>query len=265
MVVMVIVRHYSHSVNELLDKKSETVLPSHTCKYELSDRFQAFFKEKIMNIRKTFTIAQRNYTDSVECNTVLNDFEPTTEDEIHTIISEYGINCSPDDPVPAYLLKNNIELFIPIWLDIVNLSLEQGSMDLLKTAILIPLIKELDEMIDKDVLKNYRPVSNLTFLSKLIERVVAVRLESHMNNFGLHSNKQFGYKKNHSTEVLLLKIMNNLLASCDKKVPTVLLLLDLSAAFDTVDQKKLLKILHNERGIRDTALAWFKSYLISRT
>ena len=138
-------------------------------------------------------------------------------------------------------------------------------MDLLKTAILIPLIKELDEMIDKDVLKNYRPVSNLTFLSKLIERVVAVRLESHMHNFGLRSNKQFGYKKNHSTEVLLLKIMNNLLASCDKKVPTVLLLLDLSAAFDTVDQKKLLKILHDEIGIRDTALAWFKSYLISRT
>ena len=124
-------------------------------------------------------------------------------------------------------------------------------MDLLKTAILNPLIKELDEMIDKDVLKNYRPVSNLTFLSKLIERVVAVGLESHMNNFGLHSNKQFGYKKNHSTEVLLLKIMNNLLASCDKKVPTVLLLLDLSTAFDTVDQKKLLKILHDEIGIRD--------------
>ena len=64
-----------------------------------------------MNIRKTFTTAQRNYTYSVECNTVLNDFEPSTEDEIHTIISEYGINCSPDDPVPAYLLKNNIEFY----------------------------------------------------------------------------------------------------------------------------------------------------------
>ena len=100
---------------------------------------------------------------------VLQAFEPATEDEIHSIIATYGINCSPDDPVPASILKNNLDTFVPIWLDIVDLSLSHGSMDCLKNAILTPLIKALDELLDVDVLKNYRPVSNLVFLSKLIE------------------------------------------------------------------------------------------------
>ena len=252
-------------VNELLDKKSESVLPSHNCKKELANRFQSYFKEKIMNIRKSFQPAQSSQIFTEECNVALNAFGLCTEDELRAIISEYGVNCSPEDPIPLSLLKNNIETFIPIWLNIVNLPLEQGSMDLLKNAILNPLIKELDESIDKDILKNYRPVSNLTFISKLIERVVAIRLETHMNIAGLYSTKQFGYKKNHSTELLLLNILNNLLKSCDKKMANVLLLLDLSAAFDTVDQNKLLKILQFEIGIKGSALSWFKSYLLNRT
>ena len=122
-------------------------------------------------------------------------------------------------------------------------------------AIVMPLIKEQDEMIDTDILKNYRPVSNLVFLSKLIERVVAMRIEGHMDRYRLHSINQFGYRKNHSTEMLLLKVVNDLLISSDKKIPTLLMLLDLSAAFDTVDQRRLLQILENEIGIRGTVLA----------
>ena len=146
-----------------------------------------------------------------------------------------------------------------------NLSLSQGSMDCLKNAILCPLIKELDELIDTDVLKNYRPVSNLAFVSKLIERVVAIRLETHMSKHGLHSTKQYGYKNNFSTEMLLMKIVNDLLVACDQKKPTIVLFLDLSAAFDTVDQSKLLDILHKEIGICGVALDWFKSFLCGRT
>ena len=81
----------------------------------------------------------------------------------------------------------------------------------------------------------------------------------------LHSNKQYGYKKDYSTEMLLVKIVDQLLMECDNKNPTLLLLLDLSAAFDTVDQNKLLKILHNEIGIRGKALEWFASYLTNRS
>ena len=65
--------------------------------------------------------------------------------------------------------------------------------------------------------------------------------------------------------MLLVKIVNDLFIACDKKIPTLILLLDLSATFDTVDQKKLLEILWNDVGIHGTAYSWFKSYLLKRT
>ena len=81
----------------------------------------------------------------------------------------------------------------------------------------------------------------------------------------LYSDHQYGYRKGHSTETLLLKVVNDLLLACDGHKPTILMLLDLSAAFDTVDQKKLLQILRNEIGIIGTALKWFESFLVGRS
>ena len=104
-----------------------------------------------------------------------------------------------------------------------------------KSAVIIPLIKDLGSLVDKEIYKNYRPVSNLLFLGKLIERVVDIRLDNHMTVNKLQDNHQFGYKKYHSTETLLLKIVNNLLLSCDDNMPSVVLLLDLSVAFDTIN------------------------------
>ena len=107
----------------------------------------------------------------------------------------------------------------------------------------------MNELMDKDNLKNYRPVSNLQFVGKLIERIVAIRLNKHMSDNDLNSDFQYGYKKDNSTETLLLKVINNLLISCDNQIPTILMLLDLSTAFDTVDQEKLLNILKFEIGV----------------
>ena len=254
-------------LNKLVGKKHEAVLPSHESTIQLAERFKFYFKDKITKIRKCFS--KTNYHHQNSCfpigHTPLTTFEHATEEEITKIIKSHGINCSPGDPVPLLLLKNNLNLFIPIWTDLVNLSLDQGSIECLKSAILIPLIKELDELVDTEVLKNYRPVSNLLFLSKLIERVVAIRLESHMNTNNLHSDKQYGYKKGHSTEMLLIKVVNDLFIACDKNTNSVLMLLDLSAAFDTVDQRKLLGILYHEIGIQEVAYKWFESFLIQRT
>ena len=119
--------------------------------------------------------------------------------------------------------------------------------------------------LDTDDFKNFRPVSNLQFLGKLIERVVLKRLNEHLSNNNLNVPNQYGYKKGHSTESILIKITNDLLIASDKNSATVLLLLDLSAAFDTVDIDKLLLILCNEIGIKGKALLWFKSFLTSRS
>ena len=75
----------------------------------------------------------------------------------------------------------------------------------------------------------------------------------------------YGYKLNHSTEFLMMKVVNNLLVACDEKKPTTVLLLGLSASFDTVDQEKLLRILKDEIGVEGTALKWFRSFLTERT
>ena len=252
-------------VNELLDKKKSSVLPSHTCSKELASRFNTYFKEKIKKIRESFPPHSAKSTASEFTGTYLEEFKPATEEEIRTIIKDHGLKCSPEDPVPAQLLKTCTDMFIPIWLDLVNLSLEQGSIECLKSAVLLPLIKELDSAINTEILKNYRPVSNLQFLGKLIERVVGIRLDDHMVTNNLHSSKQYGYKIDHSTELLMTKVVNDLLLGCDKKLPSLVMFLDLSAAFDTVDQNKLLDILHDQIGVRGTALKWFSSFLLGRT
>ena len=95
--------------------------------------------------------------------------------------------------------------------------------------------------------------------------MVAKRLKHHMQLNDLETDNQYGYKKGHSTETILVKITNDILIASDKKTATVLLLLDLSAAFDTVDVDRLLGILFSEIGIRGTALKWFSSFLKNRS
>ena len=244
-------------VNQLIDSnKKEVVLPTASSEKELADKFLVFFKEKIEKIRATFTrtsekanVPQRDFEGQL-----LFEFEPTNVEEVREIVMQHEIKCSPEDPVPVKLLSSSIDIFIPFWVDIVNLSLETGDMDGMKSAVVNPLIKELSSIVDTENFKNYRPVSNLLLVSKIVERVVQKRLEEHMTRNRLCSSKNYGYKKAHSTELLLLKVVDDLFTSFDKNIPTVVILSDLSAAFDTVDHKKLLEILEKEIEIRGTAL-----------
>ena len=132
----------------------------------------------------------------------------------------------------------------------------------LKEAILIPLIKKA--CLDPEIFNHFRPISNLTYLSKLMEKVVATRLFDHMTTNGLHECLQSSYKKYHSTETALTCIHDDILWAVDEKQCVILLLLDLSAAFDTIDHDMLLSRLWKYIGLRDTALNWFKSYLSQR-
>ena len=252
-------------MNELIDNKKVTVLPKSDSELNLANQFQVFFREKIEKIRSTFTPSTSTEIHKQSCPRKLSTFEPTTAEEVTEIVKSFGIKCSPEDPAPAALLSADIDTFVPFWVDIVNLSLETGSMDGLKNAIVIPLIKELTSLTDTENFKNYRPVSNLLYISKIIEPVFDKRLHEHMVRNCLLMDKNYGYEKNHSTELSLLKVVNDLYESFDRNTPAVLVLLDLSAAFDTVDHDKLLEILENEIGVVDVALDWFRSFLKGRT
>ncbi len=101
-------------------------------------------------------------------------------------------------------------------------------------------------------------------MGKLIERVVLRRLNTHLDANNLNIANQSGYKKSHSTETLLIRVVNDLLIASSESKATIVMLLDLSAAFDTVDHDKLLNILKHELGITGTAWKWFHSFLTGR-
>ena len=252
-------------MNSLLDNNKETVLPTSQSDQVLANKFQTSFSEKIEKIRASIDKpAHEEASSAIPPNIIipLSKLEPATADEIREIIKSFPIKCSPDDPLPASVVKET--LLITYWVEIMNLS-EMSSMESLKKAVIFPLIKGLGSLVDKEIFKNYRPVSNLLFLSKLVERIVDSRLEKHFTRNNLHAPHQFGYKKDHSTEALLLKIVDRLQIVGDKGYASVVLLLDLSAAFDTVDHMKMLEILHNQFGVTGSALNWFESFLIGRT
>uniref|UniRef100_A0A8C6LN66 Reverse transcriptase domain-containing protein n=1 Tax=Nothobranchius furzeri TaxID=105023 RepID=A0A8C6LN66_NOTFU len=111
---------------------------------------------------------------------------------------------------------------------------------------------------------NYRPISNLPFLSKVLEKIVAIQVFEYLNTNALFEEFQSGFREYHSTETALVRVTNDILMASDKNLESVLVLLDLSAAFDTVDQNVLLGRLEHVVGIKGTSLGWFKSYLSDR-
>ena len=132
----------------------------------------------------------------------------------------------------------------------------------LKRAFLTPLIKKI--ILDAEIFKNYRPVSNLSFLSKLIERIVCVQLVNHLDKNGLYEVFQSAYRQLHSTETALLRVQNDILQAVDCRGGAILVHLDLSAAFDTIDHEKLVRTLDEYCGIKEDPLKWFLSYLKGR-
>ncbi|KAI2646016.1 hypothetical protein H4Q32_024005 [Labeo rohita] len=118
--------------------------------------------------------------------------------------------------------------------------------------------------LDPNKLINYRPISNLPFLLKILEKVVSSQLSSFLQKNDICEDFQSGFRPYHSTETALIRVTNDLLLSSDRGCISLLVLLDLSAAFDTVDHNILLNRLENYVGISGSALAWFKSHLSDR-
>ncbi len=125
-----------------------------------------------------------------------------------------------------------------------------------------PLIKK--PQLDPSELANYRPISNLPFMSKILEKVVSAQLCSFLQKNDLCEEFQSGFRPRHSTETALVKITNYLLLASDQGCISLLVLLDLSAAFDTIDHDILVDRLQNYTGIQGQALRWFRSYLSDR-
>ena len=158
------------------------------------------------------------------------------------------------DPIPTNILKALLDILIKSITTIIDLSLESGTFPLsFKEAHVTPLLKKSNLPVNNR--KNYRPVSNLSFISKIIEKVVSNRLQAHINSNKLNNPMQSAYRKFHSTETALLRVHNDFSVSLDKGHVTALTLLDLSAAFDTIDHNTLTNRLAEWYGVSGMALA----------
>ena len=190
----------------------------------------------------------------------LTSFNELSLDQLKKIM--FSMNSKSDilDPIPVWLLKENFDILGSVLLKIVNMSLNSSNFPTtLKQATMRPLIK--DENGNKDDLKNYRPISNTAFLAKLLEKCALEQINCHINGNDLHSVYQSAYRPKHSCETVLLKLTNDIQVSMNRGQMTALVLLDLSAAFDTIDQKLLLERVEQDYGISGNVLAWLKSYL----
>jgi len=142
--------------------------------------------------------------------------------------------------------------------NIINSSLQSSTVPLeFKKAVVSPLLKK--QNLDVNIFSNYRPISHLPFLSKVLEKIVATQLTEHliMNNlFDLQS----AYRADFSTKTALIKITDDILTNLDKNIPTALIMIDMSSAFDTIGHKILLNRLSKSFGLRNNVLNWFNSY-----
>ena len=167
------------------------------------------------------------------------------------------------DPLPASIMNDCTDVLLPVLTKVISISTETANVPVqLKEAMIRPKLKK--ESLDHEVYSNFRPISNLKFISKMIQKAVSYQLTNYLRDNDLEESLQSAYKTFHSTETALVKAHNDIVSAIDNQAYIILLLLDLSAAFDTVDHKILLQRLSCRFGINGKALRWLKSYLENR-
>jgi len=187
--------------------------------------------------------------------------EKTSVDEILTIVkSMNGKKSVSDDNLSTFFIKHVISEIITPLNHIFNLSLSQGIFPTcFKTSKIIPIFKKGS----REEISNYRPISLLSPLSKILEKIMAIRLKSFLQKNNLLTDKQYGFRPHHSTELALLEFAQNILNNMNKKILTVGLFIDLAKAFDLIDHDLLIHKL-DSYGVRGAANSWIKSYLNDR-
>ena len=254
-------------MQDLIYKPKGKALPTNIPVEDLPDIICEFFVTKIRKIQSKLNSDDQQLDSEVDTSNPVNElfaFDTATEEEIEKIIKASPTKSCALDAIPTFLLKQCLDVLLPCLTTIVNQSLSSASVPVaLKQAMVTPLLKKPSA--DPDVLSNNRPVSNLPFISKVLEKVVSARLSIHKKENNLYENFQSAYRSGHSTETALLRVQNDILRAIDSGKCVFLVLLDLSAAFDTVTHDVMLDRLKSRFGITGDAQRWIASYLKERS
>ena len=253
------------TVNKILCR-DVTIAPSEMITDHTPSSFAVFFKDKIEKVRKLTSNLKKPAVKkcALDGTKFLSQFSICNEDDVKKIVLASPAKSCCLDCIPTNIFKKFIDIFLPFLNSFINLCLSSSSFPkTFKHAIVSPRLKKA--CLDKNDIANYRPVSNLSFLSKLIERIAAKQLLSHLTLNNLMPECQSGYRNFHSTETALLDVSSELFAATDAQNVSLLALLDMSSAFDCVDHTLLLEKLSCSFGIEGTVAKWFESYLSERT
>ena len=234
-----------------------------TNKQIIVDKFNEYFTKVGSSLAENITVPlNKSFTDYLlSPNSHTFSFEKVSQEYVSKIIetlkpkSSSGIDGISNKLLK--LIKNGI--LVPLTL-IINQAIENGIFpDRLKIAKVIPLFKTNEDYL----FENYRPISVLPSLSKILERVMHSQLVSYFSRFNLFYDKQYGFRSSHSTELAALEITNRIINSMDKKEVPLAIFLDLSKAFDTIDHNILLHKLCYY-GVKDKSLKLITNYLFNR-
>jgi len=234
----------------------------------MSQKAADFFMAKVVNVKSAVLAMKAQLaSDQQHQQRVavpqLDILFPTTTEEVSRLIARLPNKTSPLDYVHTSVLKACSDVFAPLISTLANLSFAEGLFpDRFKLAQVTPLLKKAG--LDTSEPSNYRPISNLNTISKIIERVCLVRLLPHIAATGNFNPLQSAYRKQHSTETALLKILDDLNKVVNSRNTAVLIGLDLSAAFDTIEHDILVNRLRTVFGVSGVALDWIETYMRGR-
>ena len=250
--------------NQLLFRNIMPPLPLSNSDLQLAMDSNKFFCDKINRIMvglSTSTVkTNTNYIeDGYETKHRFDTFQTLNDEEVLRNINKSATKSCEIDALPIHLLKQHKDIVLPSIVNIVNASLQSRTMPAnMKSALVRPLLKKLGLPLIK---KNYRPVSNLSYISKVIEWAVCNQLTRYVETTGKLEECQSAYRDGHSTETALLKVKTDFLNIIDDKGVMCLVLLDLSVAFDTITHDILLNRLKHPFGVTGKVLDWIRSYL----
>ena len=199
-----------------------------------------------------------SYVKSVNNSIVLTD---VTSTEVRNVIASLKNSSSGYDEFPPFVGKSCVEAYIKPLTHLINLSLKSGVFPSeLKLAKVVPIFKAGDT----SAINNYRPISVLSFFSKVYEKIVYNHVLDFVDYNNVLYDYQYGFRHSHSTQQAIITLIDRISKSLDKGDIAIIILLDLKKGFDTVDHRIRLRKLY-AYGIRGTLLKWFESYLTGRT
>ena len=260
------------TINQILNRdRNNTNFPSYIImqnkkvynKEEIANSFNDYFATIGENLANKIAPSNTSYQDFLKKRILTSfSFQLVEHAEITKVIKDFKPKTSSgSDGISMKILKSIAEPLIPPITMLVNQSLTTGTFpDKFKIAKIIPLIKK-PNIFNID---NFRPISLLASISKIIEKCVCNQVYSYFEANKHFNGSQYGYRKIHSTETACLELVDKLMKNLDKGETPIGFFLDLSKAFDTLDHNILLNKLHHY-GVKGIELQWFHSYLSNRT